>query len=149
MQIAVEGQRKDVADGQAEEYDESMVEGQGQAKVQEGDSKVEDGVVRFLVEGEWRQVSHEYWAWKPLVQHKMYRRCKYHWCNFPFDCSDQWHGKREWDHGYVDWIPKVRCGFMLDMSRTRTEFYAAHMRSRTYWKLSQVNFTTNIAVSLG
>lgn len=99
--------------GQTGESDETMelqLRAEGGGRGMEGDSMVEDGVVFFMIDGAWRQVRREHWAWTSLAQHTTYRRCDHHRCDSPFDCL---HGKVVREYKYSDWIPKVRRPFKL------------------------------------
>lgn len=90
-------------------------------RAKEGSSMVEDGIVRFMIEGKWRQVPHEHWTWIPSACHTTYQRCQWFVCDSPFDCSERYHAKVFRDHDYVDWIPKVQLRFELNWSCAPTD----------------------------
>ena len=46
-----------------------------------------DGVLEFLVDGEWRRVPNELWAWTPC--RTTYRRCEK--CSFHDDCQHEFY----------------------------------------------------------
>ena len=83
-----------------EGYVEMML---GRAK--EGDGKARDGVVCFLIRGRWRQVLHEYWAWKPQLRHTTYLRCGHTSCEDINECLHVYKYLKDYD--FVDWIPEV------------------------------------------
>lgn len=79
-------------------------EGEGRAK--EGDCKVEDGVVFFMIDGVWRQVPHEPWGWTSLAQRTTWNRCDQLWCHRRRP-NVQVHHKDLWKYDYLDWSSKV------------------------------------------
>lgn len=74
-------------------------------RTKEGDGKVRDGVVCFLIKGRWRQVPHKHWAWKPQPRRTTYLRCGYPSCEDRNECLHVYKYLRDYD--FTDWIPEV------------------------------------------
>lgn len=76
------------------------------ADSEEGDRKVQGGVPLFMIDGEWRHVSHKHWAWTPLVvRRKTYRQR---------EDTSRYIVTVFWEYDSFKWIPKVPLPFTFD-----------------------------------
>lgn len=75
--------------------------------LREGESKVVDGVVFFMIDGEWRQVPYHLWAWKPSMQIRRYQKCILRECAFRFDWWIQDYDEFCPRYNQLVWVPEV------------------------------------------